>query len=310
MKRLVYKILLLATLVIISYSLLLYLSIVLVKRNPNDYIAAIIEKDMLLKKTRSPKIIFIGGSNIAFGLDSEKIHNTFGMSVVNMGLYANFGLNFMLQSSMPYINSNDIVVLSPEYEHFYGEFSYGKKELMDLLCYYPEGSKYIKMTIRQIKAILISNSSRIRLVNLHSNLNNEIYSRNGFNKYGDMVSYLKLNPILPLREANIQSTEFNESLLCELNKFVKYVNGRQARFIFLFPSITITKYNKEKTLIDTVYGRLKDNKLISISSPQDHIYSDKYFYNTNYHLNSIGRQIRTDRVVNDMINQLKLVKLQ
>lgn len=282
----------------------------MVKRDTNDFIAAIIEKDMLLKKTRSPKIIFIGGSNIAFGLDSEKIHKTLGMPVVNMGLYGNLGLNFMLQSSKPYINSNDIVVLIPEYEHFYGDFSYGKKELMDLLCYFPEGSKYIQLTFRQVKAILTSNASRIRSINLHSNLNNEIYSRNAFNEYGDMVSYLNLKPILPLREANIQSTEFNESSLCELNEYVKYVNAKQARFIFIFPSILITKYNKEKALIDSVHKRLKNAKLISISSPHDHAYPEEYFFNTNYHLNSSGRQIRTDKVINDMINQLKLVKLQ
>src|SRR5665647_627683 len=44
-----------------------------VRKVDNDYIAAVLEKDRLIRNTPSPKIILVGGSNLAFGIDSHMI---------------------------------------------------------------------------------------------------------------------------------------------------------------------------------------------------------------------------------------------
>jgi len=300
MIKLIYKILIMATIITGSYLALLYYSINAVERNPDDYIAAIIDKNNMLKKAKSPKIIFVGGSNIAFGLDCEKIEDTFNMQVVNMGLYGNLGFSFMLQNTVPFIRPNDLVVLIPEYEQFFGEFSYGKKELMDLLCYFPEGWGHINKTPRHIMAILKSNASRIRSVNLHKNLHDEIYSRKSFNEHGDLISYLRLKPILPLRESNIQSPEFNDHIISELARYVEYVHSKGAEVIFIFPSITYEKYSKEKVYITQVFDKINKLSFNFSSTPQDYIFHEKYFFNTNYHLNADGRQIRTGKIIKDI----------
>ena len=52
----------------------------------DSYLAAILEKDRLIRNTPSPKIILVGGSNLAFGIDSKAIEDSLGLHVVNMGL--------------------------------------------------------------------------------------------------------------------------------------------------------------------------------------------------------------------------------
>ena len=51
-----------------------------------NYQAATQDKVRLLKQTKGPKIVLIGNSNLAFGIDSAQIEQAFGMPVVNMGV--------------------------------------------------------------------------------------------------------------------------------------------------------------------------------------------------------------------------------
>ena len=61
-----------------------------------------------------PKVIVVGGSSVAFGLDSALLEQHVGMPVVNFGLYATLGTKIMIDLSKANINEGDIVVLAPE----------------------------------------------------------------------------------------------------------------------------------------------------------------------------------------------------
>jgi hypothetical protein len=52
----------------------------------DNYLAAVLEKDRIIRNASSPKVILVGGSNLAFGIDSKMMQDSLGMSVVNMGL--------------------------------------------------------------------------------------------------------------------------------------------------------------------------------------------------------------------------------
>ncbi len=162
--------------------------------NSPNYLASTIEKHNLLRKTLPPRIIFIGGSNIAFGLDSEMIQKKLHYPVINIGLYGHLGLKFMLNEVKPYIKAKDILVIIPEYEQFFGSLCDGKRDtLMLMLDVNPPSIKYFTLNqiIRTIPTLF--NYKRRTLVYLikGSVPFDPIYCRNAFNKNGDVIIHLR-----------------------------------------------------------------------------------------------------------------------
>ncbi len=82
------------------------------------YLGAAIDKHNRLAQQPAPRVVFVGGSNLAFGLDSAEIERSLGYGVVNMGLDLSLGLDFMLREIEPFLARGDVVVISPEYEEF------------------------------------------------------------------------------------------------------------------------------------------------------------------------------------------------
>ncbi|MFP3154174.1 hypothetical protein LQZ18_07015 [Lachnospiraceae bacterium ZAX-1] len=77
------------------------------------YIASFRDKYALLKSIEEPKIIVIGDSNVAFGIDSLKISEQFQMPVVNLGLHGALSQAFHTDMIKEYIGKDDIVVICP-----------------------------------------------------------------------------------------------------------------------------------------------------------------------------------------------------
>ena len=67
-----------------------------------------------LQNTDGPKVILVGGSSVAFGVDAELLEQTLGMPVINFGLYATLGTKTMLDYSKSGIDEGDIIVIAPE----------------------------------------------------------------------------------------------------------------------------------------------------------------------------------------------------
>ena len=55
------------------------------------------DKHAILDHAASPKVIFIGGSNLLFGLDGDLVKRELGMQVVNMGVCLMFPLPYLFE---------------------------------------------------------------------------------------------------------------------------------------------------------------------------------------------------------------------
>ena len=115
------KILKIVSIVILSLIIVLtpvILPAVLIFRLPDQYAhtfhGELDEKFDRLNSIDEPKIVVVGGSSVAFGLDSKKLEEYTGMPTVNFGLYAALGTKLMLDLSLSGIGEGDIVVVSPE----------------------------------------------------------------------------------------------------------------------------------------------------------------------------------------------------
>ena len=80
----------------------------------NTFVGELDDKFERLTSIDEPKLVVVGGSSVAFGLESEILEKYVGMPVVNFGLYAALGTKVMLDLSKAGINEGDVVVLAPE----------------------------------------------------------------------------------------------------------------------------------------------------------------------------------------------------
>jgi len=303
MKTLKIKILLFGVIMVFFYLLAFLLPAP--KTNQNSLFGNI-DKMKLLTNTTTPKIVLVGGSNVSFGINSERIQAELQKPTINMGLHASVGLKYMLEQVIPFIDSNDIVVVCPEFQQ-YGKGFYGGDELLMMvhdvkapgspgispghywkiienLPYYV-GAKY-RMSIRN-------------MLNYDDQLKG-VYTRSQFNTFGDAVAHLGLP------QKNLSPKPINvmpqENIIIEINCYAKKINDKGAHFMFGFPSICESAYTMSDNL-SAFRQELFAPGLIDfdvISELEDYVFEDHLFYDTVYHLNREGREIRTSQLIEDI----------
>ena len=79
-----------------------------------------------LKRARAadlsgPKVVLLAGSNVLFGIDSGLLESAWGRPVVNFGVNAALGLDYILRSAEPYLNAGDLVLMPLEYPLYQGD---------------------------------------------------------------------------------------------------------------------------------------------------------------------------------------------
>ena len=281
----------------------------------DNYLAAVLEKDRIIRNTASPKIILVGGSNLAFGIDSKAMQDSLGLRVVNMGLYAKLGLKYMLAQVRPYIGQGDVILVVPEYDQFYGDFANGDNTLNTALLYAPADRIRDFMRSYSIADVVL----RPRAENVRRSFlravaaaagkedaffppdTNPVYNRRSFNKYGDVVSHLGrkgMNPDSIFVKPLPPMKDFNKGTLADLNGIADEAKEKHAHAYFLFPSYIQTSYDINVAAIDSLKNRLVAGmRMPIIGSAKDFVYPGIYFFDTRFHLNEEGRRLRTVRLI-------------
>lgn len=279
------------------------------KTAQNSLLAALVDKHSILEQTTSPKIIFIGGSNLSFGLNSRRIAERFDMSVVNMSLHGGIGLMYMINDTKPYIKKGDLIVLSPEYGNFYKDTFYGDIELVSILFdIYPEGRKHISFDQWAHLSKYIVKYSRKKIESLKLNNPCEdfqnsigIYDKESFNEYGDAYIHWNL-PNEPVEIAQKCSGKeiVNNEVILFLKNFNEFVTAKGANMVILPPVFQASSYDNLQHIIDLIEVTLKKNDLPLIAECVRYKFPDSYFFNTSYHLNKGGVEKRTGMVIEDL----------
>ena len=66
------------------------------------------------------RLLLTGGSNLAFGVDSSRLQAATARETINLGLHGGLGLALMVHEVEDGARPGDLVLLIPEYEHFFG----------------------------------------------------------------------------------------------------------------------------------------------------------------------------------------------
>lgn len=267
--------------------------------NCDTYLLANVDKNERLASIKEPKLVLIGGSNLAFGLNCKVLEDSLSLSPVNMGLHASIGLRYMMREVEPYLTSGDVLLIVPEYEQFTSECFYGEFPLFEILT--REGKYNILFGDFRYYPYMCDQLQIFRN-NLLSKLTSPLvlgdYSRSNFNIYGDNTGHWNL-PSKPIMDIPLKG-EPQQDIVKQVAAYIGRMEKRGVKS-YVFPPV----YKKGSALLSEEFIRqtekqLKENEIPFQVSPDKYIFADSLFYDTMYHLNKQGVDKRTGLLLNDL----------
>lgn len=271
------------------------------------------QKERLLSEVQQPRIIFQGGSNVTFGIDSKAAEDSMHMNTLNIALQAGIGMRLMLSEVSDFCSEGDILVLSPEYQHFYG-WANGRSETIAILTLlYPKIIKYfnINQIINATKGMPVAfqvmrNALTHILDNFISN-SNDLYSytSQSFNSYGDEVKHWTYNQDgLELWKEEIPDT-FDEEYFDEFCETIDSLEARGITVLIIPPSVYSKFYEEEKEKMNYVAERLQNAGHPFEFGQEQSIYERDDMFDSPYHLNKSGIDKRMELIIGLLRNKFQ-----
>lgn len=261
-----------------------------------------LSKDSLLRKVPSPRIIFVGGSNIAFGLNSQTIKDRLFLNPINTGVHAGLGLKFMIESVTPFIRQGDVVVLVPEYQHFFRDNNYGTEEL--LRSAWEVDRQKLKLlnggqVINLLPFVPKFAFSRFNPMEYIGGKEELYYSIHSFNQYGDAKGHWAVSQKISFDPYPPLEGPLNQEVINEIMAFRSFIEKVHARLLISFPPYLQLSFRKSETRIMAIQDALVKKQFTVIGTPQRYCMDDSLFFDTPYHLNKKGLDLRTEMFISD-----------
>lgn len=267
-----------------------------------DYCAALIDKVERLKSIEEPKIVLLGNSNIAFGIDSEMIEKELGMPVVNMGLHGNLGNMFHEEMARINVTEGDIYVLC---HTSYDDPSVILDPVIGWITIENHLELYPILRNEDIWPMLKAYPIYLkRCLNRYSEnylepAEENIYSRKAFNIYGDVgelrtENLKEFEEMLPIPQLSAENVE-------RINKLTKWLEKKGATLVIAGYPIADGEMTPKKEEYIKFQEELEETvECEVISDFTDYMYDYKYFFDTKFHLITEGAKMRTVQLISDL----------
>jgi hypothetical protein len=267
---------------------------------------AMIDKHARIKKIGGPKVLLVGGSNLAFGVNSELLQRELAVPVVNLGLHAGLGLSFMVNELKSIVQDGDIVFLSTEYflsdEGIPDLQLLASKSFPAAKSYYStnfieQSGRYLENTQTKFKSLFTPFHEGPKVDSSVENTGKKIYSRKAFNKFGDNIANAGLTAPTTLNDRVVYTYRSWEGIEM-LNDLWEMEKTKNVTLYFLFPPFPESEYKTNTKVIQMYLDDLKTKLHFHIvGKPEDFVFPDDLFFDTVYHLTEKGRNRRTALMV-------------
>lgn len=268
-------------------------------RDPNLYVLATSSKERRLAVLGGPRLVIVGGSNVAFGLDSRQLGKAIGRPVVNMGVHGGLGLTFILNEAQAGIHKNDLVVLSPEY---YLDTEGDMKLQTQLIDGNPAASVFLPATLAYWVRLIRTNYQRCLSSLFYAWLQTPnpygFYDKRYFTAEGDAMGYLWFaQPRTQTSRDRLVPKNYGSAIQA-MNTFIDVANRKGAKVVFVFPCYARSMYGLNKEAIEHYERQVRTSLHCPIlNTPESLLFGDEYIFDTVYHLNKRGKAIRTAKMI-------------
>ncbi|MBL7940708.1 MAG: hypothetical protein JNL43_15210 [Flavobacteriales bacterium] len=269
-----------------------------------DFMGGLIAKHARLKSLGSPKVVVIGGSNAAFGIDSEILERALCKPVVNMSIHASLGFRFMVDEVKGSLGDGDLVIAALEHS------AYSKPEkdndihiltvdrwpeALDLLPWYRRPRILLGVMVMRAQG-----AWKIFTGAWKDDSPDPVYRADGFNERGDLITHLDRPPRGPGRQ---QHVDYHLPLVGDTfhkvaRELVDSAAVHHAHVVFAWPAIARTSYRPE--FHQAIRAGTREHGFDMIGVSEDYVMPDTSFYDTHHHLRAAGRRFRTERMVRDL----------
>ncbi|TDO28228.1 hypothetical protein [Sediminibacterium goheungense] len=295
---------------VITVSLLIILTTLVFfppSKDNQSYISSQFDKLERLKKHSKPSIIFIGGSNLAFGLDSELLADSLKYNIINMGLQGSLGFAYQLETVIPHLQKDDIVILVAEYFQYLDKNCFGNGATPAKVIETTDPYFIFNLSYNNIKQILpyLVNASFMKVLNYIQRDDPADQQRVFFNKYGDFTGHLLLPNRTPKNLKKYQlDGSINQDVFLLIKKYKAEIEQKNASFYISYPPYPLDVAKMNRKFISSINRHFLESGLPILNSPEAYFFRSPLFFEYADHLNATGRKIRTIKLANDIKNGL------
>lgn len=262
------------------------------------------------RKIKTPKTVFVGGSNVLFGIDSEQFTKETNHPSLNFGCAAGMGPELILDLLLPYLNTGDLVVLHWEYGHYRFTRS-GSIDLTYLnLVSGPQASfkDQLPWLDRRLLSLAVP-YSQFRLAfetSINPYVDSGIYrctwviddGGNVRSNIGRTITEEELSE--GSLDSLISKLEISSDAKNIFVEFVRHCRDRGIRVIASWPNLYAHADYFGNDLVEEnlleVRGFWESLGVPVVGDPRDSMFAFEFFYDTSYHLNAKGVTLRTRRL--------------
>jgi hypothetical protein len=241
------------------------------------------------------------------------MQQTLGVPVINDGLHAGLGV-VPLRELQEYIHEGDVIIISLEYNLFSSKsiMDGDTAFLSDWIEYSPRRIKYLSDPVIEAPAIYATMLQRKvnREVNSYlfgGSLNEirNVFIGTKYNANGDFIGHLQ-EASTPRRKISSEPypvSEAQEDILIFLENFNQIAHAKGAVVYFEAPASRKSNcVATGETLMANFFKTLTERSSIPVLTPLEEVcLPDKYFFDTAYHLNAQGRELRTKRLIENWL---------
>ena len=273
------------------------------------YTAAMIDKTARLSSIDGPRIVLVGNSNLAFGIDSSLIEEAFGIPVVNMGMHGGFGNAFDEQVCRLNVHEGDIYVIA---HHTYSDDDTipnpelvwmtieNHSEMYPLIRKQDYGNmarafpRYaFKATVRWLREAITGREVKVDGAE-------GFFARSAFNEYGD-DAWPRDELLYEFDETSVKVPEVNEICTDRLNELNDWLQEQGAVLVIAGYPIGSGEYTPAEEEFEAFEQELRDSVDCQVISHfTDYFFPYDMFYDSNLHLTTEGARLRTLQLIEDL----------
>lgn len=268
----------------------------------NGYNASLIDKVERLESIDEPKIVLLGHSSLAFGIDSERIEEAFGMPVVNMGLHGGNGNAFHEEMAKYNVEQGDIyIICHSDYDD--------DNVIQDAMTAWSSIENHLNLwkilrvndigTMAKAFPIYLKHCLGYHSAGTGNQDPGGLYARSAFNEYGDVALLREGNQYT--FEGEVVPPGIGDAAVDRINELNGYLTKRGATLLVAGYPIGNGNVTAEAAEFEAFQEQLADRlDCPVISNYADYMFDYRYFYDTNLHLNTEGVALRTGQLISDI----------